>query len=72
MRRDIAQEYLVSALRKEPVAAYVGCARYWRAMSQENVELIDQVNDAFKRGDLDAFLALNHADVEFTPLNAAR
>ena len=40
-------------------------------MSQENVELLHRVNDAFNRRDLDAFLALNHAEVEFTPLNAA-
>ena len=40
-------------------------------MSQENVGLLHQVNDAFTRRDLDAFLALNHAEVEFTPLNAA-
>ncbi len=32
-------------------------------MSQENVELLHQVNDAFNRRDLDAFVALNHAEV---------
>jgi ketosteroid isomerase-like protein len=36
-------------------------------MSQENVELVYQSSDAFIRRDLDAFLAFNDPDVEFTP-----
>jgi hypothetical protein len=36
-----------------------------RAMSQENVELVYRVLDAFNRRDLDAALALVHGDVEF-------
>jgi ketosteroid isomerase-like protein len=34
-------------------------------MSQENVELALRADDAFKRGDLDAFLALCDPDLEF-------
>ena len=34
-------------------------------MSQENVELARRADDAFKRGDLDAFLALCDPDLEF-------
>jgi ketosteroid isomerase-like protein len=34
-------------------------------MSQENVELVYRVLDAFNRRDLDAALALVHGDVEF-------
>ena len=34
-------------------------------MSQENVELVYRVLDAFNRRDLDAVLALMHGDVEF-------
>ena len=34
-------------------------------MSQENVELVHRVLDAFNRRDLDAALALMHVDVEF-------
>src|SRR5262245_3666484 len=34
-------------------------------MSQDNVELARRAYDAFNRRDLDAFLALCHADVEF-------
>jgi hypothetical protein len=33
-------------------------------MSQENVELVYRVNDAFNRRDLDAFLALMDDDIE--------
>jgi ketosteroid isomerase-like protein len=36
-------------------------------MSQENVEQIHRVLEAFKRRDLDAFLALMDDDVEFVP-----
>jgi ketosteroid isomerase-like protein len=36
-------------------------------MSQENVELHYRVFDAFNRRDLGAYLALNDANVEFTP-----
>jgi SnoaL-like domain len=36
-------------------------------MSQENVELNYRSHDAFNRRDLDAYLALNDPDVEFTP-----
>ena len=35
-------------------------------MSQENVELVHRANDAFNRGDVDAFLAFSDAAVEFT------
>src|SRR4029079_7634549 len=37
------------------------------AMSQENVELHYRAIDAFNRRDLGAYLALNDAQVEFTP-----
>jgi hypothetical protein len=37
-------------------------------MSQENVELAHRAVDAFNERDLDAFLALIHADVEFIAL----
>ena len=36
-------------------------------MSQENVELVHQANDAFNRRDLDALLALADPDVEYFP-----
>jgi ketosteroid isomerase-like protein len=36
-------------------------------MPQENLELVYRVIDAFNRRDLDAFLAIMDADVEFTP-----
>jgi ketosteroid isomerase-like protein len=36
-------------------------------MSRENVELQHQAVDVFNRRDLDAYLALQHPDVEFTP-----
>ena len=36
-------------------------------MSQENVELVHRVTDAFNRRDLDAFLALMDEDVEASP-----
>ena len=35
-------------------------------MSKENVELFYRAHDAFNRRDLDAFLALSDAEVEFT------
>ena len=40
-------------------------------MSQENLELVHRLCDAFNRRDLDAFLALNASDVEFTPYTVA-
>jgi ketosteroid isomerase-like protein len=40
-------------------------------MSQENVELNYRSHDAFNRRDLDAYLALNDPDVEFTPYERA-
>jgi len=40
-------------------------------MSQENVELLHQAIDAFNRRDLDAYLALQDPDVEFTPYERA-
>jgi ketosteroid isomerase-like protein len=36
-------------------------------MSQENVELVYRVHDAFKRRDLDALLALADPDMEYFP-----
>ena len=36
-------------------------------MSRENVELTYRAHDTFNQRDLDAFLALNDPDVEFTP-----
>ena len=35
-------------------------------MSQENVELLHRADDAFRRRDLDAFLAIFDPDVEFS------
>jgi ketosteroid isomerase-like protein len=46
-------------------------AGYWRAMSRENVELNYRSHDAFNRRDLEAYLALNDPDVEFTPYERA-
>ena len=40
-------------------------------MSQENVDLNHQANDAFNRRDLHAFLALMDHDVEFIPYEVA-
>jgi hypothetical protein len=40
-------------------------------MSQENVELHKRAHDAFNRRDLDGFLVLMDADVEFTPYEVA-
>ena len=40
-------------------------------MSRENVELVHQAFDAFKRRDLVAFLSLMAPDVEFTPYERA-
>jgi ketosteroid isomerase-like protein len=40
-------------------------------MSQENVELLHQAIEAFNRRDLDAYLATNDPDVEFTPYERA-
>lgn len=40
-------------------------------MSQENVEAVYQVIDAYNRRDLDSFLALMDPDVEFTPYERA-
>jgi ketosteroid isomerase-like protein len=39
-------------------------------MSQENVELLEAAFDAIMRGDLDAFLALAHPEIEFCSLIA--
>src|SRR5688572_26335634 len=40
-------------------------------MSRENVELNYRSHDAFNRRDLEAYLALNDPDVEFTPYERA-
>ena len=40
-------------------------------MSQENIERVHEVIDAFNRRDLGAYLALTDPDVEFTPYEAA-
>jgi ketosteroid isomerase-like protein len=40
-------------------------------MSIENVELLRRANEAFNRGDFDAFLALCHEDLEIEDLNRA-
>ena len=40
-------------------------------MSRENVELLHQAIDTFNRRDLDAYLATNDPDVEFTPYERA-
>jgi ketosteroid isomerase-like protein len=39
-------------------------------MSQENVEVMEALNDAVRRGDLDGFLSLVHPEVEFRSLVA--
>ena len=39
-------------------------------MSQENVEIVEAASDAIMRGDLDAFLALAHPQIEFRSLIA--
>jgi len=38
---------------------------YFRLMSRENVERFRQINDAYNRRDIDAFLALCDHDIEF-------
>jgi hypothetical protein len=40
-------------------------------MSRENVELFHQAIDAFNRRDLDAYLATQDSEVEFTPYERA-
>jgi hypothetical protein len=40
-------------------------------MSRENVEALHQAINAFNRRDLDAYLATNEPDVEFTPYERA-
>jgi SnoaL-like domain len=45
-----------------------GAADTGRVMSRENVELTHRAIDAFNQRDLDAFLALMDADVEFIAL----
>src|SRR3977135_1036283 len=40
-------------------------------MSHENVELLHRAIDAFNRRDLEAYLALQDAGVEFTPYERA-
>jgi ketosteroid isomerase-like protein len=40
-------------------------------MSQENVELLHHAIDTFNRRDLEAYLATNDPDVEFTPYERA-
>jgi ketosteroid isomerase-like protein len=41
-------------------------------MSQENVEIVKQLTDAFHRRDIDAFARLTTPDVEWVPVFAAR
>lgn len=41
-------------------------------MSQENVETVKQLTDAFHRRDIDAFVQLTTADVEWEPVFAAQ
>jgi ketosteroid isomerase-like protein len=41
-------------------------------MSQENVEIVKQLTDAFHRRDIDAFAELTTSDVEWVPVFAAR
>jgi ketosteroid isomerase-like protein len=42
-------------------------ARYWRAVSQANVEIVRRTVEAWNADDLDAALAEIHADVEWHP-----
>src|SRR6478735_7122428 len=41
-------------------------------MSQENVEIVKQLTDAFHRRDIDAFAELTTTDVEWVPVFAAQ
>jgi ketosteroid isomerase-like protein len=41
-------------------------------MSQENVEIVKQLTDAFHQRDIDAFAQLTTADVEWEPVFAAQ
>jgi ketosteroid isomerase-like protein len=41
-------------------------------MSQENVEIVQQLTEAFYRRDIDAFAQLTTADVEWEPVFAAQ
>jgi ketosteroid isomerase-like protein len=47
-------------------------ARYARAMSQENVELVREATDAANRRDFDAFVALLSPDVVWESRNVSR
>jgi ketosteroid isomerase-like protein len=42
------------------------------AMSQENVEIVKRLTDAFHRRDIDAFAQLTTVDVEWEPVFAAQ
>jgi ketosteroid isomerase-like protein len=56
-----------------PLAEPTGAADTWRAMLQENAELLAMAEAAFgalNSGDLDGFLAVAAEDVEFTSLVA--
>jgi len=39
-------------------------------MSHENVKKVERAYDAFRRGDLEAFVALHHPDCEVMPMQA--
>jgi hypothetical protein len=41
-------------------------AGYWRAMSQENVEIVEAWARAWNRGDRDGWLAPTHPEVEWS------
>jgi hypothetical protein len=44
---------------------YAAVAGYWARMSRENVDVALRAFDAWNRGDIDAWLALVHADIEW-------
>jgi ketosteroid isomerase-like protein len=44
---------------------YAAAAGYWARMSRENVDVVLRAFDAWNRGDIDAWLALVHADIEW-------
>jgi uncharacterized protein len=44
---------------------YAAVAGYWARMSRENVDVVLRAFDAWNRGDIDAWLGLVHADIEW-------
>jgi ketosteroid isomerase-like protein len=52
------------------VPAGYPAARYWRTMSQQNVELVRRFLDAFNARDVDVLISLSAEDCELRPFRA--